>query len=287
MEYANYILIFLASSMFFFLVIHMGTRFLQEKLEFSRSIRYERLRRFIAPQALLQKQIFFTLLTACVMFILQLAFGVEKMRIAVPVSLGFAALACVLTYFHYARKLWQRQELFESQILELAMGLENSMRSGSSISHALQVVASRMKDPMREELMVLIQECRLGLTLPDAFVRMQERMPCEDLHLLATSIALTSKSGGSLVEVLQEIVSTIRERTEFQGRLKNMTAQGRFEAVVISCAPLAAFLLLYVIDPILMKPMVTTELGWLMVGVVCMLISIGYFFIKKIVTIEV
>ena len=113
--------------------------------------------------------------------------------------------------------------------------------------------------PMHEELTTLLREHRLGVPLPEAFERMSNRMPCEDMHLLATSIALSSKSGGSLTDVLEEMVGLIRERTEFQGRLKNMTAQGKFEAAVISCAPLAAFILLYLIDPVLMRPLVTTE----------------------------
>ena len=112
-------------------------------------------------------------------------------------------------------------------------------------------------------------------------------MPCEDLHLLVTTISLTTKSGGSLVEVLEEIVETIKSRTEFQDRLKNMTAQGRFEALVISCAPFAAFLLLYLIDPVLMKPLISTGVGWLAVGGACLLVTTGYFVLRKIITVEV
>ena len=167
------------------------------------------------------------------------------------------------------------------------MGITSSMRSGLAIGQAIEAVSRRMNGPMQEELVILLREHRLGVDLTEAFQRLYDRMPCEDLHLLVTTISLTTKSGGSLVEVLEQMVITIRERTEFYGKLKNMTAQGRYEALAISCAPLVAFIILYIVDPVLMKPLVTTGVGWLAVGGACLLISMGYYVLIKIITIEV
>ena len=130
-------------------------------------------------------------------------------------------------------------------------------------------------------------EYRLGLELAESLDRLNQRMPCEDLHLLVTTIKLTTKSGGSLVDVLDKMVDTIRSRTEFQERLKNMTAAGRFEAIAMSCAPILAFILLYLVDPDLMGPMLTTKLGWCGIAAIAALVSIGFYIINKIVTIEV
>ncbi len=287
MIYLNYSLIFAATALFFFLVILASTRYLQEKLEFSRAARYEKLRRFVSPQKLLMEQVFAALITACLLFLGQLTFGVEQMRIAIPVSAGFGVLAFLMPYWYYVHLLKKRQEAFESKILDLAMGLANGMRSGLALGQAVEALSKRIGGPMKEELVVLLREHRLGLDLPEAFERLSARMPCEDLHLLVTTISLTTKSGGSLVEVLEEIVETIKSRTEFQDRLKNMTAQGRFEALVISCAPFAAFLLLYLIDPVLMKPLISTGVGWLAVGGACLLVTTGYFVLRKIITVEV
>ena len=66
-----------------------------------------------------------------------------------------------------------------------------------------------------------------------------------------------------------------------------MTAQGRFEALAISLAPLVAFILLYYIDPGLMRPLVTTGWGWLAVAGATALVLMGYYVLKKLITIEV
>ena len=79
----------------------------------------------------------------------------------------------------------------------------------------------------------------------------------------------------------------IRQRTEFQEKLKTMTAQGRFEAIAISLSPLLAFGILFFIDKELMMPLLTTVTGWVSLSIIAILIAVGFFIINKIVTIEV
>ncbi|MBR1837612.1 MAG: type II secretion system F family protein [Kiritimatiellae bacterium] len=187
----------------------------------------------------------------------------------------------------FRRKERKRRELAESQILELAVGLESGLRSGQALPAALEAVSGRLPQPIAEEIQTVLREYRLGLDLPDALDRMGKRVPCEDLSLLVGSIRLTQQAGGSLAEVLQKMVEMIRGRVEFQQKLKTMTSQGRFEAVAMSLAPLAVFVLLFLIDRPLMLPLVTTSAGWTAVAFDFVWVSIGFFIIKRITTIEV
>ena len=66
-----------------------------------------------------------------------------------------------------------------------------------------------------------------------------------------------------------------------------MTSQGRFEAVAMSCAPLAVFVLLFLIDRPLMLPLVTTTAGWTAIVFDFVWVSLGFLIIRRIVTIEV
>ncbi len=283
----NYILIFAAVALFCHIVIQMMTKYLLEKLDLNANEKYEALKRFISPEKLAMGRVFTALLVWCLLFILQLAFGVKRMVIAVPVATGFAVLGYFAFYWYYLLKLLKRKAEFEGKILDFTMGLASGLKSGLALAQSIESVSKRIGGPMQEELAMLLREYRLGVDLAEAFERLNQRMPCEDLHLLVTTISLTTRSGGSMVEVLEEMVTTIRSRTEFQERLKNMTAQGRFEALAISLAPLVAFILLYYIDPELMRPLVTTGWGWLAVAGATTLVLIGYYVLKKLITIEV
>lgn len=280
-------LIFVATTLSFAILIRVFFRYLQERLELSHRPTNEELARFVKPPQLLARRFYGALISALVLFILQLAFGVEKMQIAVPVSCAAGVVTYWLVLAYYRRKVIKRKEAFDSKLLDLTMGLANGMKSGLALGQALDAVAKRIGNPMQEEIAVVLRENRLGVDFPTAFEKLNRRMPSEDLHLLTTSIALTTRSGGSLVEVLNEMVVTIRARTDFHGRLKNMTAQGRYEALMISLAPVAAFVIFYFIDPVLMKPLVQTGTGWIAIGVAACLIAAGYSVLRKITTVEV
>lgn len=288
MEEKAYIaLIFVATSLCCALLIRIFIRFLQERLEFGGGLEHPEIRRFVDVRKFLGARVMLSLSSFAVLFILQLLFGVEKMYIAVPVAAaaGFAAWKLALAYLLW--KVRRRRESFDAKILDFTMGLANGMKSGLSLGQAVAAVAKRIGEPMKEELETLLREVRHGLDWPGAFENLVRRMPGEDMHLLAVSVALTERSGGSLASVLDEMSDIIRKRTEFQERLKSMTAQGRYEALVISLSPVAAFVLFYLIDPVLMRPLVQTWIGWCAIGVASLLIFVGYKVLLKITNVEV
>ena len=181
----------------------------------------------------------------------------------------------------------RRKDLFEAKIIDLTMGLANAMKAGMALPQALDKVGAQMGGVMAEEISTVLREYRLGMSITDAIARLTERMPCEDMRLLTSAIRLTMQTGGSLVEVLAEMVDMIRNRTEFHQKLKTLTAQGKFEALAMASAPIAAFFILYLCQPDLMQPLVTTATGWAAIAVALVLESIGFIVVKKIITIEV
>lgn len=191
-----------------------------------------------------------------------------------------------LPIFWLRRRIKRRRLLFGARLLDLTVGLANGLRAGSSLPQSLSYISRDLGGPVGEEISLLLHEHRLGVELSEGFNRLCLRMPNEDLQLLATAIRLTLHAGGSLADVLDKITKTIRDRTEFQERLRTMTSQGRFEALAMGAAPLLAFGILYFIDSSLMRPLITTKVGWCAIGVVLALETVGFLVINKIVTIE-
>lgn len=283
----NFCLVFVAVTLGVYLAVATVYKLLLERHEQTHDENAEALRRFVSSAKLLSLRFCCSLLAGVGLVVILILCGVLNPFIYLPVGTLFAVLGAMAPLWYYRWKVAKYKELFESRLLDLTMGLSNAMRSGLALPQALEATARRIGSPMQEELQVVLREYRLGLELSDALQRLHDRMPCEDLHLLVTTIKLTTKAGGSLVEVMEKMVEMIRGRREFQERLKNMTAQGKFEALAMSLAPVAAFLLLYIVDSNLMRPMLTTGTGWCGIGIVCGLVTCGYYVINKIVTIEV
>ena len=241
---------------------------------------------FTTPRKLARARLFAGYGAFLVLFSVLSAAGLGPFS-AGAVALAAAVAASFLPLVSVRNKRRKRLEAAEAQVLDLATGLASGLRSGQALPAALEAVSVRLPSPMSDEVKTVLREYRLGLDLPDALARLSFRVPCEDLTLLVGSIRLTQQAGGSLAEVLDKMVEMIRGRTEFQAKLKTMTAQGRFEAIAMSLAPAFVFVILFLIDRPLMRPLVTTPMGWTMIAGDAIWLAIGFFVIKRIVTIEV
>ena len=285
----TFLLVFVAAGLCAYIVLSTLSLRAEEKAEQageSLSGDAAMLARFISPLKLARLRLNVGFGIFLLFFLILTAAGISFIGASL-VALAFGSLGSYLPLLWFRRKVAQRKDLFNSQILELTTGLANGMRSGQAFPAALESVSGRVQWPMKEELATVLREYRLGSDLPEALDRLNQRIPSEDLTLLIGSIRLTTQSGGSLAEVLDRMVEMIRGRREFQDKVKAMTAQGKFEAIAMSLAPLFVFVLLFLIDRPLMVPLVTTTPGWVTIAADALLVTIGFLIIRKIVTIEV
>ena len=293
MEIIALVLVFCAVTMLAYSCVHMGQMVTAERMELGRKAQdvavvfTAPMDRFISPQRLTQIRLSASATLASVVAgALMFAGVVSPLGLLLPaLALGAAGYMAPLWWFE--SKVRQRKEQFEASILELTIGLEKGLRSGQALAQAVGSMVRRMDGPMKEELTTVLRETNMGKDMVEAMERLQGRMPCEDLMLLVTAIRLTMKSGGSMADVLTRMTEMIRGRMEFQGKLQTLTAQGKFEAIAIMCAPFGAFIVLYMLNTELMRPMLYHPAGWAAFGAVVVLETIGWLIIKRIVTIEV
>lgn len=291
-RYGVYLLVLFAVALLIYILISLIQSFSMEQAD--RKIRENRsegmannIYFFIGRATLQQLQLSLGILLSGGLITTLIFCQVSEPLIIVPVAALAFFLGMAAPWFYFSQKARRRAERFENSILDLSLGLTSGLRAGQALPQALEVFSRRSEGPLKEELMIVIREYRLGLELAEAMQRMYNRIPCEDLQLLIISIRLTTQSGGSMVEVLEKITRMIRGRTEFHQKLKALTAQGRFEALAMALAPLVAFLLLFFINNDLMLPMVQTLIGWCAIGAMLALEVIGYLVIRSIVDIKV
>ena len=263
-----------------------------EKRDFANNLRADGrqktpLERFVSPGRLFRLQLCFALFPGFFVPIFFLLGGFTNpiFLLAFGLAFGFAGWRFTRLYFDILVK--RRHAAFEDKILDLTSGLANALKAGMAFPQAMERISDRMTGPMKEELAIVQREYRLGLEMPSALERLAERMPCEDIRLLTSAVKLTTKTGGSLAEVLAEMTEMIRGRREFTEKVKTLTAQGRFEGLVLGAMPVIAFILFYFIQPELMSTLFTTMIGWTAIGVTAVFEFIGFTVISKITSIEV
>ena len=125
------------------------------------------------------------------------------------------------------------------------------------------------------------------MSFDEALASLDRRVGSDDLTLVCTSIDIARRTGGNLTEIFDRISETIRGRMRIERRIRTLTAQGRLQGIVVSLMPLALGGIMTVMKPDLMLPFLMSVKGAICVALTFVLVSGGWFLIRKITRIEV
>jgi len=229
------------------------------------------------------QQIFYlSLLSTLVVF---LVVGASTMNFVLGTIIGLLAFGAPMVTIKMLKK--RRDKKFGVQLVDALMSMSNSLRAGHSLPTSFELIGREVENPMGQEVRLLSQEMRLGVSMEDALAHFLERMPSEDLDILVTSILISREVGGNLAEVFDNIANTIRDRHRIQGKIAALTAQGKLQGAVICALPVLIGIFLNAYSPELMTPMFHDWLGWVLMGAVVMMEALGTLMILKIVAIKI
>lgn len=186
-----------------------------------------------------------------------------------------------------ARKQRERLKKFNDGLVDMLTTIIGSLRAGFSFVQALKTVVDESDGPIRDEAETVLKEMQYGSSMEDALTEWKERMPSEDLDLMIQAILIQRQIGGNLAVVLETIVQTIRDRIRIQRQVTTLTAQGRLSGVVIGLLPFVLGFIIYLIEPSYMGSLFHHTIGLIMVGAGLLSGMIGFFFIRKLTSIEV
>ena len=92
--------------------------------------------------------------------------------------------------------------------------------------------------------------------------------------------------GGGLAKVLDNIISTIRDRADIHRQVRSLSAEGRLSARMLLALPILVLGFLLTTNSEYLTPMLRNPLGWLLFGVAAVLMGVGTLVIRRIATIR-
>ncbi len=199
------------------------------------------------------------------------------------------AFAAVILFSRFFLRLLKKHRLekFNDQLEESLMGMSNSLKAGFSIVQTIEMVVKQNKQPISVEFKLMLQQTRLGMSFDEALQTMEQRVKSEDFSLVSSAIRTARTTGGDLTGVFDRLAVMIRERRRIQRRVRTLTAQGRLQGMVLGCLPMFLLLVLFFLDPQMVKNFFTQPLGIALFILVLILEGCGFLVIRKIVSIDI
>ncbi len=212
---------------------------------------------------------------------------------------GFLSLALAVfplflprLYIKMLRAAYYRK--FDDQLADALLLMSNSLRAGFSFMQSMEMVAREAPSPISDEFHRVTQEISIGVPIGEALHSMTERIKSVDLALVITAVIIQREVGGALAQLLELIASVIRERQRIKGEIRTLTAQGRLTGAILGAMPITVGLAIIVTgrisqpgEPSFIEPLLTTQLGHMIMGGALFWQAIGVLIINKIVSIKV
>ena len=198
-----------------------------------------------------------------------------------------ALLGFFIPYAYASHMRTKRFQKFEEKFPEAIDTLARAVRAGHAFTTALEMIANEVSEPVAGEFRQLFEEQKFGLPVRDALLNLADRIPLVDVKFFVTAVMLQRETGGNLAEILDNLSYVIRERFKILRQVRVHTAQGRLTMVLLMALPPTIVVIMTLLNPGFIRPLFVDPIGHaLIVGGITMQ-TLGYFFIRRIIRIQV
>lgn len=203
------------------------------------------------------------------------------------VIVGLVVLGVWLSPNYFINKrIKNRLKDFNDQLNSGLVLISNALKAGHSFMQAIAIAARETQGTFSDEFKILLKELNFGLPIEVGFKNLLERMDSSDMKLVVNAILIQKDIGGNLSEILENISTTIRDRQKIKNEMNTLTAQGKMSGFIVMIMPILLGAAIYVFNRDYIMLLFKTDVGKILLGLCVVNEVLGFFIIKKIITID-
>ena len=212
--------------------------------------------------------------------------GFQLAAVGIVYGAPTAVVGLMLPRLLLKRRARRRRIAFEAQLAEAIDLLVGALRSGYGFLQGIESAAREMGDPMRKELLRVVEQVNVGVNPVDALEDLTRRLESYDLGLFSAAISVQRQAGGNLAEVLENLAATVRERRRVRGEVLALTTGPRVSSYVLAAIPVLLLLYFVAISSEYRLVMLGTLFGKMLLGAAGVWSLIGFLLSQKVAKVE-
>ena len=198
-----------------------------------------------------------------------------------------AAFGASLPFLYLLQRRSARMRKFEEQFPDALDLVSRAIRAGHAFQTSIGMAAEELAAPVGPEFKTVFDQQNFGMPLRDALNLLTERVPLVDVKFFVTAVAIQRESGGNLAEILDNLAHVVRERFKIQRQVRVHTAHGRITGFVLLALPPFLAVTLSMINADHMRPLFQERVGHMLLGATIVMQIVGFFWIRRVIKIEV
>ncbi len=204
---------------------------------------------------------------------------------AVPAALLVGALGLPRWFVSFCRK--RRVKAFLNEFPNSLDVIVRAVKSGLPLNDGIRLIANEAAEPVKSEFRRIVDAQQVGMSIPEAALRMPETMPCAEAGFFGIVIQIQAQAGGNLSEALGNLSRVLRDRKKMKARIQALSMEAKASAAIIGALPFIVAFLVYLTSPNYLMPLFTTSTGNIILGVAGFWMLIGIFVMRRMMNIEV
>ena len=214
-----------------------------------------------------------------------LAFLLQAPLYVLPGVLLAGALGLPRWFVTFCRA--RRVKAFLNEFPNALDVIVRAVKSGLPLNDSIRLIANEAPEPVRGEFRRIVESQQVGMSIPEATLRMPETMPCPEAGFFGIVIQIQSQAGGNLSEALGNLSRVLRDRKKMKAKVQALSMEAKASAVIIGALPFIVAFLVYLSSPNYIMPLFLTSTGNLILGVSGLWMSIGIFVMRKMMNFDV
>jgi len=203
------------------------------------------------------------------------------------VCLAFALLFLTVPFICLIVIARTRRGQFIDQLPDAIDLMVSVLRSGHSVAQAVRSVGKESAQPLGQEFAHVLQRINLGQPFSEALNNTVIKYSSDELDLIRRAITIQAEVGGSLAELLDKTNLTLRQRLKLKRQVRVLTSQSRLTGIIVGLLPLVLAAALEFLSPGYLEPLVTSDLGRMLLALAVVLEIAGVVLINKMAEVKV
>jgi len=190
------------------------------------------------------------------LFALAMATGVALLVLNMPIYPMWAQILAVYPAMYFltrvsllGMKIESRKMKMMNQLIIFIESVQRAVSVGTSPDEAVAEAIRETETPLKENLSAIKDLIDLGYDFVEAINLASDRVNLAEFDIFAASLTAQSKTGGTIGDVLREVVDIARSRMDLQRKIATMTGEGRFNAMLLGSLPILLTMYLRSVEP--------------------------------------
>lgn len=180
----------------------------------------------------------------------------------------------------------RRVVAFEKQLPPAIDIICNALKAGYTFQLAMNTVAKELEDPISEEFLMAFSETQYGVPLSTALKNVAKRTASKDIELLEVAVSVQTNVGGNMIEILQNISRSLREKHDLEADIQAKTASGKLTGILLAVLPIFLLIALSFLNPEYVSLFLNERNGRLMLAFAAGWELLGFLVIRKILNVK-